>query len=135
MMQKNIRELETKIKENYEKIKEYKDICFNYSHAVYEFLGAMSEESISKLNPFEQIALNKLKEDIDRHISSENYKECLKRKYIDKNVPYNYVVGLADIFIEKYEKRFNENILKENFPEDNTETLKIIEHKDIKEGH
>lgn len=127
--------LEDKLKENYEKIKEFKDICFNYSHAVYEFLGAISEESILKLNPFEQIALNKLKEDIDRHISSENYKEYLKRKYIDKNVPYDYIVGLADIFIGESEKRFNEDNLKESFPEDDTETLKIIEHKDIKEGH
>lgn len=127
--------LEDKLKENYEKIKEFKDICFNYSHAVYEFLGAISEESILKLNPFEQIALNKLKEDIDRHISSENYKEYLKRKYIDKNVPYDYIVGLADIFIEESEKRFNEDNLKESFPEDDTETLNIIEHKDIKEGH
>lgn len=127
--------LEDKLKENYEKIKEFKDICFNYSHAVYEFLGAISEESILKLNPFEQIALNKLKEDIDRHISSENYKEYLKRKYIDKNVPYDYIVGLTDIFIEESEKRFNEDTLKESFPEDDTETLNIIEHKDIKEGH
>lgn len=122
MMQKNIRELETKIKE-------LQTICLLYSECVYSFLGKFSEKTLTKLATFEQLAFEQLKEKIDAHISSDNYKSYLKHKYIDKDLTDDMLFDFMSIEVDA---KFRSTILKENFKEDDTETLKIIEHKDIK---
>lgn len=125
MMQKRVRELENKIKE-------LQTICVLYSECVYSFLGKFSEKTLTKLATFEQLAFKQLKEKIDAHISSNNYKSYLKHKYIDKDLTDDILFDLVAI---EADAKFSSTILEENFKEDDTETFNIIEHKDIKEGH
>ena len=119
MMQKRIRELETKIKE-------LKTICLLYSECVYSFLGTFSEKTLTKLATFEQTAFKHLKEKIDAHISSDNYKSYLKHKYIDKDLTDDMLFDLVSI---EADAKFSSTILEENFKEDDTETLIILDTK------
>ena len=125
MMQKRVRELENKVKE-------LQTICLYYSECVYSFLGKFSEKTLKKLATFEQLAFKHLKEKIDAHISSDNYKSYLKHKYIDKDLTDDM---LFDLVAVEADAKFSSTILAEDFKEDDTETLDIIEHKDIKEGY
>lgn len=119
MVQKNIRELETKIKE-------LQTICLLYSECVYSFLGKFSEKTLKKLATFEQLAFEHLKEKIDAHISSDNYKSYLKHKYIDKDLTDDM---LFDLVAVEADAKFSSAILAEDFKEDDTETITILNRK------
>lgn len=117
-------EQNNKLQELENKVKELQKICLQYSSCVYSFLGEFSEADILKLNTFERLAFKELKEKIDTHISSDNYKEYLKHRYIDKDLTNDM---LFDFMMVEFDTKFNQTILDEDFDEDDTDTLIINE--------
>jgi len=118
-----------KIKKLENKVEELQTICLDYSYWVYWFLGEFSEEFKAKLNPFELLAFKKLKERIDNHIGSDNYKSYLKHKHIDKDLTNDM---LFDFMTVDFNTKFNQTILDEVFKEDDTETFELKETEEIK---
>lgn len=127
---------EKTIKKLEAKVQELQNICFEYSAAAYELIGELSDES--SLTTFEHLALKKLKTAIDENLEEGHYKKYLTCRYIDKDADAlnkeikrccKEIKEKNESFYKEEGDKFMKNIKADDFPEDDTETLIIVNKK------